>query len=234
MAREIRRAAGAGRRLPQRGTAELVARRSVVDAALAMSRRGLSPGRSGNVSARFEDGLLITPTGIAYDLITPADIVRVRLDGHAPAGQQAPSSELLFHLAVYRARPDVGAIVHCHSLHATVLACARRAIPAFHYMVAAAGGDDIPLVPYATFGSEELARHVAGGLARRNACLMANHGQIAVGANGAEALALAAEVEVLAEQYVKVLMLGTPHVLARDEMVRVVDRFAGYGQNGKG
>jgi len=233
MAREIGRAVGAGRRAPQRGTAELVARRGVVDTALAMSRCGLSPGRSGNVSARFEDSLLITPTGLAYDLITPADIVRVRLDGHIPPGQQAPSSELLFHLAVYRSRPDVGAIVHCHSMHATVLACARRPIPAFHYMVALAGGEDIPLVPYATFGSEELARHVAEGLARRNACLMANHGQIAVGANGIEALALAEEVEVLAEQYVKVLMLGTPHVLARDEMARVLERFAGYGRNGK-
>jgi L-fuculose-phosphate aldolase len=234
MAREIGRAIGLTRRMPQRGTAELIARRSVVDTALAMSRRGLSPGRSGNVSSRFEDGLLITPTGLAYDLITPADIVRVRLDGHIPPGQPAPSSELLFHLAVYRSRPDVGAIVHCHSMHATVLACARRPIPAFHYMVAAAGGDDIPLAPYATFGSEELARHVAEGLARRNACLMANHGQIAVGANGTAALALAEEVEVLAEQYVKVLMLGTPHVLARDEMARVAECFSSYGRNGKG
>jgi L-fuculose-phosphate aldolase len=234
MAREIGRAIGLSRRMPQRGTAELIARRSVVDTALAMSRRGLSPGRSGNVSSRFEDGLLITPTGLAYDLITPADIVRVRLDGYVPPGQQAPSSELLFHLAVYRSRSDVGAIVHCHSMHATVLACARRAIPAFHYMVAAAGGDDIPLVPYATFGSEELARHVAEGLARRNACLMANHGQLAVGADGTAALALAEEVEVLAEQYVKVLMIGTPHVLARDEMARVAERFSSYGRNGKG
>jgi L-fuculose-phosphate aldolase len=119
-------------------------------------------------------------------------------------------------------------------MHATVLACARRPIPAFHYMVAAAGGDDIPLVSYATFGSEELARHVAQGLSRRDACLMANHGQIAVGAGGAEALALAAEVEVLAEQYIKVLMLGTPHVLARDEMMRVHDRFASYGRHSNG
>lgn len=233
MGREIGRAGGAGGRHLQRGTAELVARRGVVDTALAMSRRGLSPGRSGNVSVRYEDDILITPTGMAYELITPADIVRVRLDGRITAGQRAPSSELRFHLAVYRARDDVGAIVHCHSMHATILACARRPIPAFHYMVAAAGGDDIPLVPYATFGSEELARHVAEGLEHRNACLMANHGQIAVGANGEEALALAAEIEVLAEQYVKVLMLGTPHVLARDEMARVVERFSAYGRNGK-
>lgn len=234
MAREIGRTSGSGGRRPaQRGTAELVARRAVVDTALSMSRRGLSPGRSGNVSARFEDSLLITPTGLAYDLITPADIVRVRLDGTMAPGQLAPSSELHFHLAVYRARPDANAIVHCHSMHATVLACARRPIPAFHYMVAVAGGDDIPLVPYATFGSEELARNVAEGLSNRNACLMANHGQIALGRDGPAALALAEEVEVLAEQYVKVLMLGTPHVLARDEMARVLERFASYGRNGK-
>ena len=214
--------------------AETAARRDVLDTALAMSRQGLSPGRSGNVSARFAGGALITPSGMAYDAITTADIVHVSLDGAAAAGQRKPSSELHFHLATYRARPDIGAIVHTHSLHATVLACARRAIPAFHYMVAVAGGDDIPLVPYATFGTDELARHVATGLAHRNACLMANHGQIAVGSTCAEALALAAEVEVLTEQYVKVLTLGSPHILARDEMARVLERFAGYGQKGQG
>ncbi len=211
-------------------TDEAVARRDVIDTALAMSRQGLSPGRSGNVSARFGDAILITPSGMAYDALAPGDIVRVGLDGGVAAGQRSPSSETGFHLAAYRARPDVGAIVHTHSLHATVLACARRPIPAFHYMVAVAGGDDIPLVPYATFGTEELARHVAVGLAHRNACLMANHGQIAVGATCSEALALANEVEVLAEQYVKVLTLGSPHILARDEMARVLEKFAGYGQ----
>jgi L-fuculose-phosphate aldolase len=234
MARDTGRKREAGARTGCRGVAEMAARRAVVDAALAMSRQGLSPGRSGNVSARFDGAVLITPSGMAYDTITPADIVRVGLDGSVAASQRKPSSELHFHLATYRARPDVGAIVHTHSLHATVLACARRAIPAFHYMVAVAGGDDIPLVPYATFGSEELARHVVAGLAHRNACLMANHGQIAVGDTCADALALAAEVEVLAEQYVKVLTLGSPHILARDEMARVVARFASYGQKAQG
>lgn len=230
MARAAGGKGAAAKRGGRIGAAETDARRAVVDTARAMSRQGLSPGRSGNVSARYGEGILITPSGMAYDALTPADIVRVGLDGTVAAGQRKPSSELGFHLAAYRARPDIGAIVHTHSLHATVLACARRPIPAFHYMVAAAGGDDIPLVPYATFGSEELARHVAAGLAHRNACLMANHGQIAVGVTCAEALALAAEVEVLAEQYVKVLTLGSPHILARDEMARVVEKFAGYGQ----
>jgi L-fuculose-phosphate aldolase len=230
MARDTGGKQVAGKRTKRSGAAETAARQDVLDAARAMSHQGLSLGRSGNVSAKFADGVLITPSGMAYDVITPADIVRVGLEGQVAAGQRKPSSELHFHLATYRARPDVGAIVHTHSLHATVLACARRAIPAFHYMVAVAGGDDIPLVPYATFGSDELARHIVTGLAHRNACLMANHGQIAVGATCAEALALAAEVEVLAEQYVKVLTLGSPHILARDEMARVLELFAAYGQ----
>jgi L-fuculose-phosphate aldolase len=142
-----------------------------------------------------------------------------------------PSSEWQFHLAAYAARPDRHAIVHTHSLHATVLACAHRSIPAFHYMVAVAGGPDIPLVPYATFGTEALARHVAAGLATRDACLMANHGQIAIAATPAAALDLAAEVETLAEAYVKVLAVGAPHILPADEMARVLVRFRTYGQN---
>jgi L-fuculose-phosphate aldolase len=230
MARDTGKKREAVKRGGRSAAAEMVARRDVLDTALAMSRQGLSPGRSGNVSARFADGVLITPSGMAYDALTPADIVLAGLDGRVATGQRKPSSELHFHLATYRARTDIGAIVHTHSLHATVLACARRAIPAFHYMVAVAGGDDIPLVPYATFGTDELARHVVTGLAHRNACLMANHGQIAVGSTCDEALALAMEVEVLAEQYVKVLTLGSPHILARDEMARVLEQFAGYGQ----
>ncbi|MEO8650800.1 MAG: class II aldolase/adducin family protein [Hyphomicrobiaceae bacterium] len=233
MAREAGKKRETGNRAGRGSAAESAARREVLDTARAMSRQGLSPGRSGNVSARFVEDVLITPSGMAYDSITPADIVRVGLDGQVAADQRKPSSELHFHLATYRSRPDVGAIVHTHSLHATVLACARRAIPAFHYMVAVAGGDDIPLVPYATFGTDELARHVAAGLAQRNACLMANHGQIAVGPTCADALALATEVEMLAEQYVKVLTIGSPHILARDEMARMLELFAGYGQKGQ-
>lgn len=199
--------------------------------ALEMSRKGLSPGRSGNVSARFRDGMLITPTGIAYEELTPDQMVRVAADGTTAPGALKPSSEWRFHLAAYAARPDMHAVVHTHSLHATVLACAHKAIPAFHYMVAVAGGSDIPLVPYALFGSEHLARYVAEGLAERNACLMANHGQIAIGTTLAAALELAFEVEVLAEQYVKVLLLGAPHVLGADAMAEVMQRFKSYGQN---
>ena len=174
--------------------------------------------------------MLITPSGLAYDAIAPQDVVFVGADGAwAPAGRR-PSSEWRFHLSAYRARPDMHAVVHTHSLHAVVLACARRPIPAFHYMVAIAGATDIPCVPYATFGTDELAAHVANGLAQRNACLMANHGQIAVGATLAAALELAAEVEILAEQYYKVLTLGQAHVLSDAEMAKVLERFKSYGQ----
>ncbi len=162
---------------------ELKARRAVIETALAMSRSGLSPGRSGNVSCRFKDGMLITPTGMAYEDIRPRDVVFVDGKGEVPDKRaRKPSSEWRFHLAAYHARPDMNAVVHTHSLNATVLACAHKPIPAFHYMVAVAGGSDIPLVAYDTFGTKELARLVAKGLLHRNACLMANHGQIALGA----------------------------------------------------
>lgn len=206
------------------------ARKAVIAAALAMSRSGLSPGRSGNVSCRVEGGMLITPSGMAYEDLAPADIVRVAADGSVAAKQRKPSSEWHFHLAAYAARPDRNAVVHTHSLHATVLACAGKPIPAFHYMVAVAGGKDIPLVPYATFGTEALARHVADGLKERDACLMASHGQIALGDTLEQALELAHGVEVLAEQYIKVLSLGPAHILPDDEMAIVIEKFKRYGQ----
>ncbi len=211
--------------------AEARARQEVLETALAMSRRGLSPGRSGNVSRRFRDGMLITPSGMPYDQIMPHDIVFVADEGEATVGQRKPSSEWRFHLSAYRARIDMAAVVHTHSMHATVLACAGKSIPAFHYMVAVAGGIDIPLVPYATFGTKTLARHVAKGLKDRDACLMANHGQIALGETCAKALELASEVEILSEQYFKVLSLGKPVILGKREMADVLERFQSYGQN---
>jgi L-fuculose-phosphate aldolase len=209
-------------------------REEIVATARAMSASKLSPGRSGNVSARCESGMLITPSGLAYDGMGPGDIVQVAGDGLVAAGQRAPSSEWHFHLAAYRARPDMHALVHTHSLHATVLACAGRSIPPFHYMVAIAGGSDIPLVPYATFGTPELAAHVAEGLRERKACLMAHHGQVAMGTTLAAALELAHEVEVLAEQYFKVLSLGMPQLLPVAEMSVVLEKFKSYGRTAGG
>lgn len=210
---------------------EKALRKAVIATALEMSRSGLSPGRSGNVSCRFNDGMLITPTGKRYEDTDPEDIVFVAGDGGVPDGQLKPSSEWQFHLAAYHARPDRHALVHTHSLHATVLACAHKSIPPFHYMIGVVGGKDIPCVPYATFGTEELARHVAAGLRARDACLMANHGQIAFGASLAHALELAQEVEVLAEQYYKLLVLGDVHLLDDAEMLNIAERFKDYGRN---
>lgn len=213
-----------------RGASEKSLRKSVVAIAREMSDRGLSPGRSGNVSCRLETGMLITPTALAYDAMRADDIVRVDGDGGVAGGQRRPSSEWRFHLAAYRVRPDRHAVVHTHSMHATVLACAGKEIPAFHYMVAVAGGNDIPLAPYATFGTDELATLVSAHLERRDACLMANHGQIAIGETLRTALDLAFEVETLAEQYAKVLALGFARILPNDEMARMVEAFKFYGK----
>ena len=208
-------------------------RARVLKTAREMANRGLSPNRSGNVSARFASGMLITPTGMAYAELKTSDIVYVDDAGHASRSTRKPSSEWHFHLAAYQARPDRGGVVHTHSMHATVLACAHKPIPAFHYMVAVAGGNDIPLVPYATFGTPELAAHVAAGLAHRDACLMANHGLIAVGLDVDAALELAADVETLAEQYLKVVGLGPPNILPDEEMRVVLEKFKSYGQRGQ-
>jgi L-fuculose-phosphate aldolase len=212
---------------------DMAAREAVMQTAQAMSAKGLSPQRSGNVSVRLDDGsgIIVTPTGIAYDEYTPADMVKLGMDGTPLPGEKKPSSEAPFHLAIYHAFPDAKAIVHCHSMAATALACARMEIPAFHYMVAVAGGAKIPLAKYATFGTDELAasavKAMKGGY---KACLLSNHGQIAWAGNLPKALELAAEVETLARQYIDVLSLGKPHMLGKKEMTRVIAKFKGYGK----
>ena len=213
---------------------EKALRRAVLDTALEMSRAGLSPGRSGNVSSRFGSGMLITPSGMAYGALQPSDVVFVDGDGAVLGEQRKPSSEWRFHLFAYDARPDRHAIVHTHSMHATILACVKKPIPAFHYMVAVAGGRDIPVVPYATFGTDELGIHVAQGLKERDAVLMASHGQIAIGETLSSALELAFEVETLAEQYYKVLLLAgaklNADILSDKAMAEMVEKFKTYGQ----
>ncbi len=210
---------------------EKALRKEVIATALAMSRSGLSPGRSGNVSARFKDGMLITPTGKRYEDTEPEDIVFVGEDGSVADGQSKPSSEWHFHLAAYQARPDRQALVHTHSMHATVLACAHKSIPAFHYMVGLAGGRTFPAWRTRPSGRTSLRAMLPRGSRIATPCLMANHGQIACGASLAHALELAQEVEVLAEQYYKVLVLGGVHLLDDAEMLRIGERFKAYGRN---
>ena len=208
---------------------EFELRREIVATALAMNERRINRGKSGNVSARIGGGFLITPTGLAYDAIRADDIVEMTLEGEV-RGSREPSSEWRFHRDIYLARPEVGAVVHAHSVFATTLACLGRGIPAFHYMVAIAGGRDIPCAPYATFGTQELSDHVLEAMDGRNACLLANHGMIAAGVSLSGALALAVEVEALAEQYWRALQIGEPSLLSDAEMDRVIKKFATYGQ----
>ena len=212
---------------------ESALRDAVVATARAMNGLGINRGKSGNVSARLRcdgfDGFLVTPTGLPYEETELPDIVPMTLDGDA-RGSRLPSSEWRFHRDIYRARPEVNAVVHTHAPFATSLACLHRGIPAFHYMVAVAGGKDIRCAPYATFGTQQLSDHAVEALEQRTACLLANHGMIAVGASPASALALAVEVETLAEMYWRALQLGEPVVLSDAEMQIVIAKFRTYGQ----
>jgi L-fuculose-phosphate aldolase len=210
---------------------ERACREAVLETAREMAASGLSFGRSGNVSARWGDGMIITPSGRLYDQLSPADLALVSGEGAWAADGPVPSSEWRFHLAVYAAREEARAIVHSHSRFATALASTGRAIPAFHYMVAVAGGEDIRCADYATFGTEALAANLLAALEGRKACLMAQHGQLAFGASPALALELAWEVETLAAIYCEVLKIGGERLLDEDEMQRVLAAFSSYGAN---
>jgi L-fuculose-phosphate aldolase len=235
-------------------------RQEIIATALKMNALGINQGKSGNVSARFHfpspsgsgargeggrlgrtakqsrgplEGFLITPTGLPYDETLPDDLTFMPLDAKDERdflGPRLPSSEWRFHRDIYAARPEAGAIVHTHGVYATTLACMGRSIPAFHYMVAAAGGIDIRCAPYATFGTQELSDHAVAALQDRNACLLAHHGLIALGPTPERALALAVEVEALARMYWQALQIGEPASLPDAEMQRVLEKFKTYGQ----
>jgi L-fuculose-phosphate aldolase len=208
---------------------ELALREEIIATALEMDARRLNRGKSGNVSARINDGFLVTPSGLAYEATRADDIVAMTLDGES-RGARPPSSEWRFHRDIYAWRSEVAAIVHAHSPFATTLACLGRDIPAFHYMIAVAGGKDIRCAAYATFGTQQLSNHALSALDRRKACLLANHGMIALGESLAGALALAVEVEALAEQYWRALQIAPPNLLSDAEMDLVLQKFATYGQ----
>jgi len=194
----------------------------------AIAQRGLTHGTSGNVSVRRDqESFFISPSGVPADKLS--DIPLMDFAGRW-YGSVRPSSEWRFHRDILRARADVNAIVHTHSTFAVALACAGKGIPAFHYMVAVAGGADIRCAPYATFGSQELSDHAVAALEGRKACLLANHGLIAVGADLSSALKLAGEVENLAAQYCATLNAGTPQLLSDTEMARVLEQFRTYGR----
>ena len=204
-------------------------RTAIVATAREMNALGINRGKSGNVSARVRTGFLITPSALPYAQTEADDVVAVARDG-AATGRRAPSSEWRFHRDIYAARPEAMAIVHTHAPFATTLACLDRGIPAFHYMIAVAGGTDIRCAPYATFGTQELSDAAVRALDGRKACLLAHHGMIAVGETLDAALALAVEVETLAEMYWRALQIAEPAVLPQGEMDEVLRKFARYGK----
>jgi L-fuculose-phosphate aldolase len=202
----------------------------VIAACRELTRRGLTHGRSGNVSVRCgERRFFVSPSGMDYEALHEEDVPLMDLDGRW-FGRCRPSSEWRFHRDIFKSRHEVGAIVHTHSPRATALACTGRGIPAFHYMVAVAGGRDIRCAPYHTFGTQELSDAALAALKDRKACLLANHGVIATGADLASAVSLAGEVENLASQYCLALSLGKVAILDDAEMCRVVEKFRTYGQ----
>jgi L-fuculose-phosphate aldolase len=204
-------------------------RAAVITAALRLLDAGLVRGTSGNVSARDGDLVAVTPTGVGYRRLDAASLPVVDLDGRVVDGRLAPSSELPLHLAVYRARPDVGAVVHTHSRFATTFAVLRQELPAVHYLLARAGRR-VRVAPYATYGTDELASACVAALAGDQAVLLANHGVVAVGAGLDRALLIAEAVEEVAELCWRARCLGTPAVLPDAEMDRIARAFEGYGQ----
>jgi L-fuculose-phosphate aldolase len=203
-------------------------RRQLIETAQAMNHSGLNKGTAGNLSVRFNDGFLITPSGMDYSTLEEDDIVWMTLAG-VPDGKRRPSSEWRFHAAIYEDRPEATAVLHAHPVNCTALACLERGIPAFHYMVAVAGGKDIRCSAYATFGTEELSEHVIGALKDRKACLMAHHGLTCFEKDLPSALKLAIEVEQLAAMLMCILPVGEPNILSDEEMAKVIEKFSHYG-----
>ena len=200
-----------------------------------LAQLGLNKGTSGNASVRCESGFLVTPSGMAVEDMTPSSMVHMRFDGsfelQADSNAKKPSSEWRFHRDILASRPEVNAVIHTHSMFATTLACLHKDIPPFHYMIAVAGGDTIRCAPYALFGSQALSDHALIALTDRKACLLANHGMIALGADLDDALAVTVEVENLCEQYWRILQLNPkPPLLNEAEMFEVFQQFKGYGK----
>ena len=202
-------------------------RRDIIQTARTMNAQDINQGTSGNISARFERGFLITPSNVDYEVCVPDDFIRMSMDGTSE-GPHKPSSEWRIHRDLLTARPKVQAVLHAHPTFTTALACLRRGIPAFHYMVAVAGGRDIRCATYATFGTEELSLAALEAMTGRTACLLANHGMVAVAGSLEKVLKLAIEVETLAHQYYHAMQIGEPVILDDAEMDVVLGKLPTY------
>jgi len=207
---------------------EIELRRQLIAHCLEMHRSGLSEGTTGNLSARVAGGMLITPSGVPYGALQPEDLVLVQPDGNC-SHRLPPSSEWRFHRDIYRERPEIHAVVHAHPIHCTTLAIRHLPIPAVHYMIAVSGGSEIRCAPYATYGTPELSLLALEALRDRTACLLANHGMIAIGPDLPKAMWIAVEVETLARQYLLSLQIGGPVLLPDEEIQRVIEKFKSYG-----
>jgi L-fuculose-phosphate aldolase len=204
-------------------------RQSLVDASLDAEAQRLNIGTTGNISVRIENGMLITPSGIPPKKLQPDLIVAMDLDG-GWSGDVKPSSEWALHAAIYKTRPDVHAVMHAHPDHCVALSCARQGLPAFHYMIAGFGGDDVRCSRYASFGSPELAEITVEALEDRTACLLANHGMVAVGASVAEAFGRTLKLETMARQYMLCRTFSEPVLLTDRDMADVRQRYGTYGR----
>ena len=202
-------------------------KKEVIKFAKMLNDKKLSALRSGNISLRYKNGFLITPSGQKYSSLKEKDIVYINLDGEYNKNQN-PSSEWRFHQDIYRKKPEAKAIVHTHSAHATAISTHRKSIPPFHYMIALMGGDDIKCADYATFGTKELSQNILKALEKRKACLMANHGQIAFAESLSKAFELAQEVENICHQYFLAIKLGEPKNLTFAEMQKILEKVKGY------
>lgn len=201
----------------------------MVEVAQKLVTLGLNRGTSGNIGVRHGKSFLVTPSGVPAEEMSPDGMVAMDFSGET-LGVGKPSSEWRFHRDILAARSQIGAVIHTHSRYATALACLNREIPPFHYMVAAAGGDTIRCAPYALFGSQDLSDLALQALENRKACLLGNHGMIALGNDLADALAVAVEVESLCEQYWSALQVGEPNILSHRQMQEVLEKFEGYGR----
>jgi L-fuculose-phosphate aldolase len=210
---------------------ELDARKSIIDNCLFMNSSGLNQGNAGNISVRYEDRMLITPSSIPYPEITPDMIASMPLQGEYGHwdGPNKPSTEWRFHLDILQSRPEVNAVVHTHASFSTILAIARKPIPACHYMVAAFGGNDVRVADYARYGTKALSEHVLEALKGRSACLMANHGMLVVGSTLKKAMWRAVELETIAKQYYHALLIGGPVLLSDDQIAETMESFSSYG-----
>ncbi|NOX15824.1 MAG: class II aldolase [Epsilonproteobacteria bacterium] len=204
--------------------------KEIIQTCLKMESLGINQGTSGNISHRFKDGILITPSGVSYDLLKPKDIVFVPFSSKEDyKGEYPPSSELDFHFDVLKAKPEINCVLHNHSINATAMAICQMDIPAYHYMVAIGGGNKIPCAKYATFGTPELSQNIIKALDGYSACLLAHHGVVTIGANLKKALNIAIEVENLAKQYILARQIAEPKILSNKEMDKILEKFKTYG-----